>query len=183
MRRDSADCLSERHLLLFGSIIHWFARYERLMLEIAASVAGSDYAAMLLLTRGLDFEGKRQSLLDLLRHREIPLDHYDRIYGFLGVPQASMQLRNDIAHSTWISVPYSGWIQPEWVLHPPPRVKPRRTDPGASADKFVETEEDKIGYSIGDLEEAAANLAANHANFADYLREIRLIPAAAEPSA
>ena len=35
-------CLSDQHLLLFGKIIQWFARYELLMQEIMAVVAGSD---------------------------------------------------------------------------------------------------------------------------------------------
>jgi hypothetical protein len=67
------DCLTEQHLLLFGAIIQWFARHELLMQDIMATVAGSDTAAIMLLTRGLDFEGKRQALLDLLRHRAVPL--------------------------------------------------------------------------------------------------------------
>ncbi len=104
------DCLTERHLLLFGTIIHWFAGYERLILEISATVAGSDYAAVMLLTRGLDFEGKRKALLDLLRHRAVPLDQYDRVCEYLKIPQGLTQLRNDIAHSTWTAVRYSNWI-------------------------------------------------------------------------
>jgi hypothetical protein len=120
------DCLTDRHLLLFGTILHGFARYERLISEISATVAGSDYAAVILLTRGLDFEGKRPALLDLLRHRAVPLDQYDRICTFLKIPEGLIRLRNDIAHSTWTSVRYSNWIQPDWILQPPPRVKARR---------------------------------------------------------
>jgi hypothetical protein len=80
------DCLSERHLLLFGTIIQWYARYEFLIQEIMAATAGCDTGSIVVLTQGLDFGGKRRALLDLLRHRNIPLDQYDRINGYLVVP-------------------------------------------------------------------------------------------------
>lgn len=177
----STDCLNERHLQLFGAIIHWFARYERLMLEMAAHVAGSDYAAILLLTRGLDFEGKREAVLDLLRHRRVPLDQNDRIQAYLGVPQTLTRLRNDIAHSTWTSIRYANWIQPDWILRPPPRIKASRKD--SDADDFVEDENDKIGYTIADLEEIVRSLSANYENFAGYLQEVSLISSLVEQSA
>jgi hypothetical protein len=176
------DCLTERHLLLFGTIIQWFARYERLMLEISATVAGSDYAAVMLLTRGLDFEGKRKALLDLLRHRSVPLDQYDRVCSYLKIPHGLMRLRNDITHSTWMSVRYSNWIQPDWILQPPRRVKARRNDSAVSGGDSVEDEDDKIGYAIEDLEEIARTLSANHANFLDYLHDVRLVPSLAAES-
>lgn len=171
----SDDCLSEHHLLLFGTIIQWFARYERIMLDIAAKVATSDYASLMILMSGLDFEGKRQALLHLLQHRKIPLDQCDHIRVYLGVPQALTRLRNDIAHATWISAPYTHWIQPEWILRPPSRIKPLANDPNAPTDGFVETEDEKIGYTIEDLEEAVKNLSANYENFGSYLREFHLI--------
>ena len=168
------DCLTEHHLLLFGTIIHWFARYERLVLEISARVAGSDYAAVMLLTRGLDFEGKRQAVLDLLRHRAVPLDQYDRICAYLDVPHCLTRLRNDIAHSTWISARYSNWIQPDWLLQPPQRIEVWHQGSAAAGGEFVE--DAKIGYTIDDLDEIARTLSANHASFTNYLREVRLVP-------
>ncbi len=175
MKNMMSDCLTERHLLLFGSIIQWFARYERLMLEAMATVANSDSAAVMLLTRGLDFEGRRQAFLDLLRHRAVPLDQYDRICSYLRIPQALTRVRNDIAHSTWISVRYSSWIQPDWILRSPSRVKPLRNESGVPGADFIEGDEEKTQYSIDDLDEIVANLSANHENFSNYLHEIRLI--------
>lgn len=175
MKKLVLDCLTERHLLLFGTIIQWFARYELLMQEIMATVAGSDSACVMLLTRGLDFDGKRQALLDLLRHRVIPLDQFDRVNAFLIVPHTLTPLRNDIAHSAWISAPYPNSIQPDWILRLPPSVEPLRDNPNVPSGNLVERDEEKVAYSIDDLYEIVENLAANHARFSNYLHEVGLI--------
>ncbi len=70
----------------------------------------------------------------------------------------------------------SACVQPDWVLNPDPRVKPSRSNnPGVPGANFVEDDKDKIGYAIGDFEEGVRNLSANHENFVNYLREVRLI--------
>ena len=102
MKKADLGCLTERHLLLFGTVIQWFARYEWLMQEVMATAAGSDSGSVMLLTRGLDFSGKRQALFDLLCHRTVPLDRYDRINGYLMVPHTLTPLRDDVAHSAWL---------------------------------------------------------------------------------
>jgi len=109
------NCLTERHLLLFGTIIQWFARYELLIQEIMAASAGCDSGSIIVLTRDLDFRGKRRALLGLLRHHNIPLDQYDRINAYLMVPYTLAPLRDNIAHSAWAAGPASSWIQPDWV--------------------------------------------------------------------
>jgi hypothetical protein len=169
------ECLTERHLLLFGTIIQWFARYELRMQEIMAMVAGSDPACVMLLTRGLDFSGKRQALLDLLRHREIPLDQFDRVCAWLMVPHTLTPLRNDIAHSTWIPGRSPHSIQPDWILRPLPSVRPLRDDPHAPAEGFVKHDRDDVAYTLADLDEIVENLAANYQQLSDYLLEIGLI--------
>jgi hypothetical protein len=93
MKEMSLDCLTERHLLLFGIIIQWFARYELLIQDVMATVVGSDLAAVILLTRDLDFSGKRRALLELLRHWTIPLNQFDRISAYLMVPHTLTPLR------------------------------------------------------------------------------------------
>ena len=99
MNKTSDDCLTEKHLLLFGTIIRWFARYELLMLDLTAAVAGSDTSATMILTRNLGFRDKRLALIDLLRHLAIPLDQYHRIIDYLIVPNTFFSLRNDISFS------------------------------------------------------------------------------------
>jgi hypothetical protein len=175
MKKTILDCLTEPHLLLFGTIIQWFARYELLMQEVMATVAGSDSASVMLLTSGLDFSGKRQALLTLLRHRAIPVDQFDRVYDYLLVPQTLTPLRNDIAHSAWIPGPSSNSIQPDWILRLPPSVKPLRDDLDAPSKSFVERDRDEATYTLDDLDEIVKNLAENHRRFSDYLHGVGLI--------
>jgi hypothetical protein len=169
MKQIDLNCLTERHLLLFGTIIQWFARYELLMQEIMATLMGADSGSVMILIRALDFSEKRQALFDLLRHRTIPLDRYDDINKFLMVPHALTTLRNDIAHSGWVTAPSSGFIQPDWVLRLPSSVRPLH------GYGLVEQEEDKTTYSLDEFNEIIETLAANHRNFVEYLQEIGLI--------
>jgi len=175
MRKSNQDCLTDRHLLLFGTIIHWFARYELLMQNMMAAVARTDAASVMLLTRGLDFSGKLRALLDLLRHKTIPLDQFDRISELLMIPHTLTLLRNDIAHSGWIPHKIGNWIQPDWILHFPPSVKPLRADLNVPTPTFTELDQDKVGYSVDELSEVASRLAATYAQLSDYVREIHLI--------
>jgi hypothetical protein len=176
MKNAIREDLTERHFLLFGTIIQWFARYELLMQEIMGTVAESDTACIMLLTRGLDFDGKRRALLDLLRHRTIPLDQFDEIGKYLMIPHNLTPLRDDIAHTTWSANVSLSWIQPDWILQPAPSVKPVRKEFGAHDEKFIERDEDKIGYTVDDLEQIAYNLEENHKRFSAYLRDSGLIP-------
>ena len=106
-----------------------------------ATVTGSDLAAIILLTRDLDFSGKWRALLELLRHWTIPLDQFDRISAYLMVPHTLTPLRNNIAHSAWISGATTHSIQPDWILRPAPGIKPLHNDPGAPSDEFVESDD------------------------------------------
>lgn len=175
MMQRVSDCLSEQHLLLFGIVIRWFARYELLIQQVMATVAGADCAAVMLLTKNLDFGEKRETFLNLLRHRTTPLDQYDQINDFLMVPHTLTRLRNDIAHADWIAGPSPNSIQPDWILRPSSSVKPLYDGRGADGKKDVECEEDKTVFTIEDLNEAIDSLAGNYAGFSGYLHEIGLI--------
>jgi len=175
MNKAILGCLTPRHLLLFGTIVQLFARYELLMLEVMATVAGADPAAIMLMTRSLDFSGKRHALLGLLYHSTIPADQYDRIGAFLMVPHEMTPLRNDIAHSAWISDRSESWIQPDWILRPLPRIKPLHDDPSANSEKFIERNNDEATYTLEGLEDTVNSLAANYERFSDYLRDTGLV--------
>jgi hypothetical protein len=146
-----------------------FARYELLIQEIMAAVAGCDAAAVLLLTRTLDFNGKRLALLDLLRHRTVPADRYDRITAFLAGARTLTPLRDDIVHCAWIPGEASDSIQPNWILRIPSSVKPLR------GEGYVEREDEEVAYTIEDLDDAIDMLSTNYKAFLAYLREVKLV--------
>lgn len=174
MKNATADCLTPQHLQLFGAIMQWFAHYELLMLDVMATLAGSDAAAVMLLTRRLDLAGKRRALLDLLRHRPVPLDQFDRIRGYLAIPETLSRLRNDIVHSAWKPGESATGVQPNWILRIPPSVKPSRGDRLESG-AYVEDDEDRIEYTLDDLAQIVETLAGNFALFQAYLREVDLV--------
>jgi len=157
----NSECLTERHLLLFGIIIQWFAQYELLIQEIMATISGSDLSTIILLTRNLDFDNKRQALLKLLYRGKVPLNQYDRISIYLRVPYNFTSLRNHIAHATWVQSKIPNSIQPNWILKIPESVEPLCGDLNA--------------YTIDDFEHVAQTLTTNHKQFLDYLLEISLI--------
>jgi hypothetical protein len=145
------------------------------MQDVMAALADADFTAVMFLTRGLNFNGKRRVLLDLLHHRTIPVDQFDRIDRHLVVPDTFPSLREDIAHSTWILSTPSSWIQPNWILRMPAGIKPLRSNPCALGQNFVELERGKVSYGLEDLNETVQTLATNYESFAAYLCEIGLI--------
>ncbi len=168
-------CLTERHLILFGTIVQWFAQYELLMQKIMAKVIGSDSAAVILLTRSLTFGDKRDALLDLLRHRSIPLDQFDAVHNYLMVPHTLSRLRDDIEHSAWIAGPSRNSIQPDWVLRPPPTIKPMHKTADTRSGNFIEDYADRVEYTLDDLAEAVDTLGKNFGLFSGYAREFGLV--------
>jgi hypothetical protein len=163
--------LTERHLLLFGTIIQWFARYERLMAEAMAMLADVDPTAVALMTRELRFEEKRRAFLNILRYRKVPIDQYDRVCEYLRVPHALSALRDNIVHATWAAGRHANSVvQPDWVLNLPPSVQPSL---GGVDAEFIKGQEDKVGYTLDDLSEASRTLSLNYAGLASYVKDIR----------
>lgn len=175
------DGLTERQLLLFGTIVQWFAQYEELMLNVSAAITGSDCHSIALLTHGLDFERKRLAFLDLLRHRAIPLDQYDSVCSFLRIPHGLTRLRDDICHCTWEVIRTSPGAQPDWLRKLPTRINPSRAYRHANSAHFFQTEHEAVGYAVDDLAEVVTNLSANYERFLKYLHRVSLIrPLAAQ---
>lgn len=166
--------VSEKHLLLFGTIVQNFAAHELLMARVMAHALGTEVPAVLLLTRTLSIEEKRKALLDLLRHVQAPLDQYDCVNSFLSYLLPFIRLRYDIVHSSWRSAPEPATIQPAWILNPPARISPVHAAAGSLPGDFVEDEEEKLAYSLAELTEIAAALDANLTKFAAYLAETGL---------
>jgi len=63
MSNTNSSCLTERHLILFGTISQTFLRHEQLMQEIMATVMGSDTDSIMILTDSLTFDEKHHALL------------------------------------------------------------------------------------------------------------------------
>ncbi|HZU91152.1 MAG TPA: hypothetical protein VE993_18005, partial [Stellaceae bacterium] len=108
--------------------------------------------------------------LNILRYRKVEIGQYDRICEYLRVPHGLSALRDNIVHSTWTASREPNLVQPDWVLDLPPSVQPSL---GGTDAELIEGAEDKVGYTLDDLAEAARTLGANYAAFADYARELR----------
>lgn len=162
--------LTERHLLLFGTVVQWFARYERLMVEAMARLADVDPTSVALMTRELRFEEKRRAFLNILRYRKVPIDQYDRVCEYLRVPHALSSLRDNIVHATWAVSRQNNSVQPDWVLSLPPNIQPAL---GGVDAEFIKGHDEKVGYTLDDLAEAAHTLSMNYAGLATYVKEVR----------
>jgi len=160
-----ADVLTERHLQVFGAILQSFARYELTIEHAIAAVLKTDASSIAILVRHLDFVGKRAALLELLQRHAIPAAQWERIFAYLAKPRSHVELRGDIAHSTWVASPEPRSIQPSWILRPAPGIEP--THPGSKAEAR--------GYTLEMLSDVAAKLAHSHAAFRAYLAEAGLI--------
>ena len=157
--------LTQRHIVLFGTIVQWFARYELTMEQAMAGVVGTELSCIAILLRGLDFTQKRAALLDLLRDRSVPRDRWERVFAHLAVPACHVQLRDSIVHSTWINSPEPHSIQPNWILRRPPSIEPL----------YLGEMPDETKYTLKRLDEIVANLTEGHERFLAYLVEAGLI--------
>jgi hypothetical protein len=175
MSLTTSDCLTERHLMLFGTIVHWFARYEVIMQQIIATIIGSRSADVLLLTKHLTSGEKRIVLLDLLRHRLIPLDQFDAVYKYLTIPETFSLLVSDIKHSAWVTGRSSNSIQPDWILRPKPTIKPVHGGGDGRSDGVLQDYEDTVEYTLEQLTETAKTLGENYHRFAAYCRSVGLL--------
>jgi len=167
MSHGTPDCIDDRHLLLFGRVVHCFARHEALIQEIMAAVSGADATSIKLLTRSLSFTEKREALFNLLRHRAVPLDQIDQIQGYLLVLQTFTSLHDDIAHSVWIEGKPSNLIWPNWLTAGPlTAIKPVH-DIGQGKN-FIEDDADKVTYTLDELKGNVETLEANYVSFREY---------------
>ena len=153
--------LTEQHLGLFGSIVQWFAQYELTMRRAIAGIMRTELPSVVVLTRELDFGQKRAALLDLMKVRSVPYDHWERIFAYLAVPSARVQLRDQIVRSTWRLSPEPRSIQPNWILQLPAGIEPANSGPVSN----------NASYSLEMLRQIAADLAESHERLTAYLAE------------
>jgi hypothetical protein len=170
--------LTDRHLFLFGSIIHWFARYEGTMEAVMSAVCGASHADVMLLTRRLDFGARREALLDLLRRHGTPMDRLDRICAHLLVPHTHMPLWRDIVHSAWRSGRHPESVQPNWILNLPSTITAVTEDLDRPSEQQIVRDDREFTYSIEDLRDIERLLAENHRAMSKFLHESGLLPPA-----
>lgn len=164
---DEPDVLSDQHLMLFGSIVQWFAHYELTIQRAISGILRIEVSSAVLLTRDLDFTRKRAALLDLVKERALPDDFWERIFAFLAVPATRASLQDQIVHSTWKKSPEPASIQPNWILRLPPGIEPTYRVPVS----------DDASYSLDLLGEIVRDLAENHERFVTYLIDQGVVPA------
>jgi hypothetical protein len=167
--------IDRRHFLLFGAILQTFAAHELLIARIAAHILGTEIEPIIILMRSLSFEEKCKALLDLLRHRGVPLDRYDRVNTFLTFLLTFVRLRRELIHSVWSEAPSPTALQPDWILHPVPRIAPLNAAPNTAPGYFVEKDYETLTYSLGELNQIAKELDANLASFSGYVADVDLI--------
>jgi hypothetical protein len=160
------EILTERHLAVFGAILQCFARYELTIERAIAGLLRTEASNVVILTRHLDFTGKRLALLELLRKLSIPGDRWEQIFAQLSVPNSHLDLRNHIAHSTWKASPRPNSIQPDWILRWSPHIEPALETPARN----------DVSYTLEALVETLTNLAVGHERFVACLTELGLLP-------
>jgi len=159
------EILTEQHLAVFGAILQCFARYELTIEQAIAGLLQTGAKSVVILTRHLDFTGKRLAFLDLLRKLSIPGDRWERIFAHLSAPASHVELRKHVAHSTWKASPQPRSIQPDWILRWSPHIEPA-----------LEPPVDEVSYTLEALSETSANLAVGHERFVACLTELGLLP-------
>jgi hypothetical protein len=173
MSNTNSSCLTERHLILFGTISQAFLRHELLMQEIMATVMGSDADSVMILTDSLTFDEKHHALLTLLLDWRVPVRYINMIRAYFLIPETLDSLRDDIEHSAWTAGPTSGSIIPGSTRQRP------LENTKAEAQWIKDFERcghiEVRGYDLDFLAEAAEKLHQNYEAFEAYVREVGLI--------
>ncbi|WER50617.1 hypothetical protein CupriaWKF_30030 [Cupriavidus sp. WKF15] len=133
----------------------------------------------MLLTRRLDFGGRREALLDVLRHHGTPMDQFDCICGYPLVPHTHMPLWHDIVHSAWRCGRLAESIQPNWILNLPSTITAVTDDPYRPSEQEMTRDDREFTYSVDDLEDIVRLLADNHGAMSKYPGEAGLLRNAA----
>lgn len=169
------NCLTDRHLLLFGRIVQSFARHEALMEEIMATVSGADPTSVKLMTSHLPFGWKRATMLGLLRHRGVPLDRVDDVQSFFDPLHTMSHLRDDIAHSAWSQAEPNTTIWPSW-LSASPRTAVKAVHDIGPGKTYFEDFPERFTYTLEQLAEIADGLDQNETALRQYLAANDLAP-------
>ncbi|QEX23793.1 hypothetical protein FRZ61_37320 [Hypericibacter adhaerens] len=160
---DSMYAPTEGHFLAFGQIIQGFARHEHIMQALMGKLVGAEISIAYLLTTGLGYAGKRDTLLSLLRHVSLPAEQIERIRWYLGELHKHNKLRNHIAHSMWVAAGRPGAIKPHAAV-----VR-------GGVGQFVGFDPDEPAYTSDELIAIGNEIAKNYNDLLDYLAGAKLV--------
>jgi len=163
------NCLTGLHLRLFGRIVQSFARHEAMMEEVMAKVSGADPTSVKLMTSHLPFGWKRATMLNLLRHRGLPIDRVDEVQWLFEPAHTNLALRDDIAHSTWVPCEPEGLVRPTWLSSEPKVAAKPQHDIDGGGKSYIEDYDERFAYTLESLTEIADQMEESETKLHDYL--------------
>jgi hypothetical protein len=152
---DVIDPLTDAHFRVFGLLVHQFARFERLIEINIHQIAGvKTLGVTALIISGLGYSAKADVLLSLLQMHIIAEDPGIGVNFRILIQQfnAYSNLRNGIAHNTWIPGDRPNTVKPMSV-----------SSRGGSA-KIKGIHADEIDYTLEELIDISDRLSVIHDN-------------------
>ena len=157
--------MSREHYHAFGGIIHGFARIE-VGLQITLSiVTGIDVGKLAIITRGLSYSAKRDTLYSYMEIVETSDQFKAQVKSFFDAAHEHVGLRNHIAHSSW-----TRGIRPN-------SIRPLSVKVQGGKGKFfgLPDSEGERDYTVAELGNIALKLALIHNSYVAFLRTSGLI--------
>jgi hypothetical protein len=139
--------ITVNHHRLFGCIIDAFARIEVGLQATIALISDIDLGKISVLTRGLSYTAKRDTLYSYMEIAEIADPIKSQIKSFFDAAHEYSGLRNHIAHSIWTEGTRPGSIKPRSIKIQGGKGKVIGSDP-AECD-YTETELERICHKLG----------------------------------
>jgi hypothetical protein len=158
-----AYAVQVQHLRIFGAIIQYFARLELLMTSIVAQLLQISMTDSMIMMAGVGYAAKRAALLSILENHDVPLDRKTKIIKFLDEFHKHNNLRNNIAHNSWLEGRRPNSIKPGLVIV--------RGGKG----RFIGVEDNEPDMTFEDFSVAMCELGNLYNAFLDYLEPIGLL--------
>lgn len=163
------DLLTKDHFARFGAIIHAFARLEYLIQGAMAAVAGVDDFKIAILTKGLTYSQKRDTLYSyMLMTSGLKPEYAEKIRNLFDSTHKHNALRNNIAHALWRKGTRPGSIRAGYI------------DVRFGKGRVVGYDDEDTDYTLDELGEAANELRRDTVSIILFFRESGIAPAIAE---
>jgi hypothetical protein len=156
--QDEPIHLTPNILITFAMIIQAFARLEWLIQMSISAVGELNLARVLILTRNVGYQGKRDVLFALMEDVCLDVQQKEEIRGFLDAADKYSTVRNHIAHSLWA------------IGTRPQSFKPMSVAIRYGKLKFHGILEDETDYIESDFIKIADKLTIINNSYVDFLR-------------